>query len=97
MLLDGESERYDAELADRWLRIFSARIDESSPLSTNAEKIKFGKSIFHWANNVQIPFRNRGELWLSAGSYQILADQVRVGWHPDFKSLLQTAEPLEEK
>jgi len=97
LLLDGESERYDAELADRWLRIFSARIDESSPLSTNAEKIKCGKSIFHWANNVQIPFRNRGELWLSAGSYQILADQVRVGWHPDFKSLLQTAEPLEEK
>jgi len=93
LLLDGESERYDAELVDRWLRIFSARVDEASPLTAEDQKIKCGKSIFHWANNTQIPFRNRGELWLSAGSYQILADQVRVGWHPDFQSIFRAAAP----
>ena len=50
----------------------------------------FGRDLFHWANRAQAPFRNRHEQWLCTGSYQILADGVTVGWHPDHGTMFGT-------
>ena len=85
-LLDGESVRYDADLVDRWMRERLARESDAAPSSAD-EKTKFGRDLFHWASRAQQPFRNRHEQWLCSGSYQILADGVTVGWHPDHASM----------
>lgn len=87
LLLDGETERYDRDLIDRWNRMFLAKIDEDKEQTAESKK-NCGKTIFHWANNASLPFRNRGELWLSAGAFQNLSDQLRIGWHPEFQKFL---------
>lgn len=94
LLLDGETQIYDEQLVDRWTREFEAMKSKSDP-DNDGDKEQFGRGIFHWANRISLPFRNRGEMWLSAGSYQILADRVQVGWHPDFLALF--AAELEEE
>lgn len=85
-LLDGEAARYDADLVERWMRERLARESGGKPVSDDDKKA-FGRDLFHWSSRVQLPFRNRHEQWLCSGSYQILADGVTVGWHPDHKSM----------
>jgi len=90
-LLDGEAQHYDNALVDRWQRECLAR-SETADLSTDEQKQAHGRSIFHWANRFQIPFRNRHEAWLTTGSYHVLADYVRLGWHPDFLAFFAPSE-----
>lgn len=85
-LLDGEAARYDADLVERWKRERLARESGGKPVSEDDKKL-FGRDLFHWASRAQAPFRNRHEQWLCTGSYQILADGVAVGWHPDHGTL----------
>lgn len=85
-LLDGEAARYDADLVERWKRERLARESRDAP-STEDEKKLFGRDLFHWAARSQVPFRNRHEQWLCTGSYQILADGVSIGWHPDHQTM----------
>ena len=91
LLLDGEAEKYDRALCDAWNRRFAADT-EASGLCTDEAKRKLGRGVFHWASSYQRPLRNRDELWLSSGSFQILADTLRVGWHPDFEALMTEGE-----
>jgi hypothetical protein len=86
LLLDGEASRYDAELRDRWQREFEAN-RERADLTTEDGKKECGRNTFHWANRSQIPFRNRSEMWLTTGSFQMLADALSVGWHPEYASI----------
>lgn len=81
-LLDGEAARFDADLVERWKRERLARESSGKPVS-DEEKKSFGRDLFHWASRAQASFRNRHEQWLCTGTYQILADGVIVGWHPD--------------
>ena len=46
--------------------------------------------VFRWAREYQKPLRNRDEIWLSSGSLQMLADEVKVGWHPDYDTLIDS-------
>lgn len=85
-LLDGEAARYDADLVERWTRERLARESGGKPVSDDDKKA-FGRDLFHWASRTQLPFRNRHEQWLCSGSYQILADGVTVGWHPDHSTM----------
>jgi hypothetical protein len=91
VLLDGESERYDEELVDRWRRERLAR-EAGASLESDDDKCTFGRELFHWANRTQMPYRNRHEMWLCSGSYQILADVLAVGWHPEHRALFGAAQ-----
>ncbi|WP_340115255.1 ABC-three component system protein [Pelagibius sp. 7325] len=86
VLLDGESSRYDEALIERWQSESLAQQDTADLSSDDLKKV-FGRTLYHWANRSELPFRNRHERWLCTGSYQILADSVRVGWHPDYQAL----------
>jgi hypothetical protein len=90
-LLNGEAQQYDDALVERWRRECLAQ-SEGADLSTDEQKQAHGRNIFHWANRSQVPFRNRHEIWLTTGSYQVLADSIRVGWHPDFVTLFTPSE-----
>lgn len=85
-LLDGEAARYDADLVERWKRERLARESVGKPVSEEAKRA-FGRDLFHWASRTQVPFRNRHEQWLCSGSYQILADGLTVGWHPEHSTM----------
>lgn len=88
LLLDGEADRYDKALWDAWRRQFLSAASDLPTTCSTTEKERAGKSVFRWARNYQKPLRNRDEIWLSSGSYQILADALRIGWHPDYEDLM---------
>lgn len=88
LLLDGEAETYDRKLLDAWQRRFLSHMADIDGETEEAEKRALGRGVFRWSREYQKPFRNRDELWLSSGSFQMLADIVRVGWHPEFEERL---------
>ena len=86
LLLDTELSRYDAKLEDRWER----KRDEELTLtatSSESEKKSLGRRICLWAAQQSFPLRNVVEAWITAGSYQGLADRMKIGWHPDFRTI----------
>lgn len=88
LLLDGETDRYDRALWDAWRRQFLAAVADANDDADDSVTQAVGKSVFRWACRHQKPLRNRDEIWLSSGSFQILSDAIRVGWHPQYESLL---------
>ena len=92
LLLDGETESYDRKLYDAWQRRFLGHMAEVGVGTEETEKRAVGRGVFRWSREYQKPFRNRDELWLSSGSFQMLADVGRVGWHPEFEKRLVGSE-----
>ena len=88
LLLDGEVARYERALYDAWRRCFYRCVGDLDNGTDEGVKQGVGRKIFQWACEYRRALRNRDEIWLSSGSFQILADAVRVGWHPDFAALL---------
>lgn len=86
LFLDGEENQYDMELWDAWRRRFIPTVADAGDDLDNLSKQKLGRDMFRWACRYPKPLRNRGESWLSSGSFQMLADVIRVGWHPDYES-----------
>ena len=92
LLLDGEADRYDRGLRDAWYRRFLACTAELSENCDDATREAEGRKVFRWAREYQKPLRNRDEIWLSSGSFQMLADEVRIGWHPEYETLLNSSK-----
>ena len=92
LLLDGEVDRYDRDLHDAWQRRFFAHTADIADESDDALLETQGRLVFRWAREYQRPLRNRDELWLSSGSFQMLADELTVGWHPNYRALLASIE-----
>lgn len=88
LLLDRETDKYDFDLWDVWQRQFLEYTSDNAEDCEDHTKRVQGKKVFHWARKYQKPLRNRDEIWLSSGSLQILADQMRIGWHPDYETLI---------
>jgi hypothetical protein len=91
LLLDGEAERYDRQLKDAWQRKMEEKSADISEKSSE-EKAKIGREVFFWSRSFERPLRNRIELWISAGSFQILADTAQICWHPEYKMSISTGQ-----
>ena len=92
LFLDGEADRYDRALWEAWHRQFLPPVADAGEDCNDGDKQTLGKGIFRWACRYPKPLRNREEIWLSSGSFQILADSIRIGWHPDYEILLVSGE-----
>ncbi|WP_294307352.1 ABC-three component system protein [uncultured Chryseobacterium sp.] len=82
-----EEEEYDKRLKDHWLNIFEIMGDEADGKADDELK-KIGKDFYinQFATSCpQIKIREKfNEDYLTRGSYQILSDEKKVGWHPNF-------------
>ena len=87
LFLDGEADRYDRSLIDAWTYEFAA-LCEDVIASDDQTKRRKGRKLLRWANRFSRPLRGRDELWLPSGSFQMLADLKKVGWHPEYEALL---------
>lgn len=92
LLLDGEADHYDRNLHDAWHRRFLTCMADVTEDCDDHTKRAQGREVFRWAREYQKPLRNRDEIWLSSGSFQMLADEVRVGWHPYYETLLASGK-----
>jgi hypothetical protein len=91
LVLD-ELDRYETRLIDEWRRYRDQLIEELGDPNSDSEKVRLGKALFNWMHSdADIPIRPRcREPYVQRGSFHILADDARVGWHPDFLARLQT-------
>lgn len=87
LLLGDETDRYDRRLHDAWRRQF-VRAETAATGGGEVAKAEAGRTVFRWACAHRAQLRNRDELWLSSGSLQMLADALRLGWHPDYTKRL---------
>lgn len=87
-----ELNRFDEELENRWHNKFAGALDELPSTCSNDEKCKMGRSVLAWAEVDQSSLRGVTAQFLSSGSYHILADQIRIGWHPDFEGMFKNGE-----
>jgi hypothetical protein len=102
LLLVGDLERYEKKLTEEWERRFERMKDEVGEAETEIRKKEFAKKLYEWVETENlIPIRPRClEGFIARGSYHILSDQLKVGWHPNFidrlKHLLEPVEAARE-
>ena len=97
LLYVNELDKYEERLIDEWEHAFVAMEDDLAQCVgiTEDEKVKEGRKLFTEIEKKDIRIRPKcQEAFVMRGSYQILANQLRVGWHKDFyerlKELLKT-------
>lgn len=90
LLMISELKTYEKKLVEEWQLIFLAMKDDLEPAALEQVKIKAGRDVLKWAEACRMPVRsNVNEPFISRGSLHMLADELRVGWHPDFKDKLK--------
>lgn len=83
--------RYEKRLAEEWEAVFDAVCDEVGEAETDVERKAAARSVLAWAERASIPIRpGVTEPFLCRGSLHMIADEGRIGWHPDFRSILST-------
>jgi len=89
LVLVGEVQQYERRLVEEWNLEFLAMQDEIGEAATEDAKVQAARSVLKWAEQRVIPIRPRvNEPFVTRGSLHMLADEQRVGWHPDFQTRL---------
>ncbi len=86
-----EQEEYDKKLEDYWRNIFDIMCDEAE--GKKLEELKILGYTFYMEQFAkrcpQIKIRDKfNEDFLTRGSYQMLSDMKKIGWHPNYKNEL---------
>lgn len=97
LLYVNELGQYEQRLIDEWEHAFAAMEETLSEINnaTEEEKAKEGRQLFSDIEKRDIRIRPKcQEAFIMRGSYHILANQLKIGWHVDFfdrlKQLLNT-------
>ena len=81
--------KYEKHLIDEWELVFEAMRDELGDTATDEAKEAAARSVLAWAERTTVPIRPRvTEPFVSRGSFHMLSDEVRIGWHPEFRDRL---------
>ena len=101
LLYVNELEKYEQRLIDEWEHCFSYMEDNLAGCCgvTEDEKVREGRQLLAEIEKKDIRIRLKcQEAFVMRGSYHILANQLKVGWHIDFstrlKELLNTKEEV---
>lgn len=96
LLLQTELGKYEKRLLEEWELVFEAMRDELGDDAADDAKAAAARSVLTWAERTTIPIRaSVTEPFVTRGSLHMLADDGRLGWHPEFRSRL--AEVLSAK
>lgn len=97
LLLVPELNRYERLLREEWELQFDRLVDELGPEAAEDAMRQAAQRLYAWVENAHYPIRPQVKQGsLSRGSFHILADSLRVGWHPQFVDRLRhLLEPRE--
>ncbi len=87
LLYVNELGQYEQRLIDEWEHAFAAMEETLSGIGNNTEdeKAKEGRQLFSDMEKRDIRIRPKcQEAFIMRGSYHILSNQLKVGWHIDF-------------
>jgi hypothetical protein len=89
LLFDADLRQYDQRLMTEWALLRAQVCDELGPEPGEEEMAKAGRAILKWAEDAPIQIRAGVNVpWVCRGSFHMLADDRKVGWHPDFETRL---------
>lgn len=81
--------KYDNRLVEEWEFSFDEMRAELGDAPTQNVKETKARTLLKWAEQTLIPIRpNVTEPFVSRGSWHMLSDERRIGWHIDFRELL---------
>lgn len=91
LLLVGELDRYEDRLIEEWDILFEQMRDELGEDATEAAKKESAQALYRWVETNVHPTIRAGvtEPSISRGSYQMLSDKIRLGWHIDYADLIK--------
>lgn len=88
LVVPDELEHYEERLIDEWSHEWSAMSDELSDESGEAEKQKEGRQLLTEIMRKDVRIRQGcGEPFVMRGTYHILANSLKIGWHIDYLQL----------
>lgn len=89
VLLYRELEQYETRLCDEWERRFEIMQENLPDTATEEEIQKGGRNLFNDIEYCTYNIRSRCTAeYIMCGSYHILADRLRVGWHVHYRNRL---------
>jgi hypothetical protein len=81
--------KYEKRLAEEWELVFEAMRDDIGSDAADHAIEQAARSVLAWAERTTIPIRpNVTEPFVTRGSLHLLADDMRIGWHPEFQDQL---------
>ena len=93
LLYVNELDKYEQKLIDEWEHVFAMMEDELKDYGeeiTESIKVKKAKAIYKEISDKDIRIRPRcSEAFVMRGSYHMLANQLKIGWHVDFYERLK--------
>lgn len=82
--------KYEQRLHQEWELVFEAMRDEVGDDATDEAQDQAARSVLAWAERTPIPIRpSVTEPFVTRGSLHMLADEARIGWHPEFRTRLE--------
>lgn len=89
LLLQTELGMYEKRLLEEWELVFEAMRNELGDAAADDAQAAAARSVLTWAERTTIPIRaSVTEPFVTRGSLHMLADDGRLGWHPEFRSRL---------
>ena len=89
LIVGMDLHKYEKRLVEDWELTFEAMRDELGNSATADAKQAAARKLLEWAEQTLFPIRpNVTEPFVSRGSLHMLSDELRVGWHIDFRSHL---------
>ena len=93
-----EVDKFEARLADEWRHKFEIMQDDIPEDVDEPRLASAGKAVYNWTQdtapaNAALFIRPQFQTpYMVRGSYHMLADMLRVGWHPHFQTRLGSKE-----
>ena len=85
LLFDGEVGRFEKTLIEEWQPRFSQMCDGLGRAHQDPDLSDAGQKLYAWVETeARFPIRTTVSRFLNVGSYHILADDLRIGWHRDY-------------
>lgn len=93
LIYSDELDKYDEQLNREWKFQFDEITDELEDDSLEEQKVQAGKELYEKLMDKDIPIRsNLNDNTISRGSYNGLSNELKVGWHPDYKKRILDSE-----
>jgi hypothetical protein len=94
LLYTDELPRYERRLREEWERHFALRQPEAGSNTSESARQELGVAMYRSLTERDIRIRaNCSEPFIMRGSFHMLADDLSIGWHPDFIERLQRVLP----
>jgi hypothetical protein len=93
----GELDRYEQLLREEWQLQFDRIADELGEAESDEIKQEVARKIYIWVENSCFPIRSQVKHpSMTRGSFHILSNRLKVGWHPEFMQRLRQILELQE-